>query len=194
MGKRANFKVDIYDAHIASCFLRVSFGQPYYQGGSLAAVLTLIKNTKFGSHRYVMFADTLNAYNLLMQDSFKNNALHGNLAEARKLAEQKGTEWLNSSDGQMLQDATLWTRPVIRWSAILSHPHFAVAKQRIDALFVAGPDRKKLVSVVKDETANPQEREGAKLQLAFSSAVDRLLLLILRELGRKLASSKLFLM
>ncbi|MFA6409800.1 MAG: hypothetical protein WCW01_06475 [Gammaproteobacteria bacterium] len=166
------------DAEFSSCFLGISIGPEYYQGESLIAILAFIEKGKFTRGRFAMFADTLDAYNLIFKNP--NWTLEYNLDDARKLAAQNGQAWLDSSDGQKLQKSGFWTyppiaqtppitrtSPIIRWNEIIDDkdPVFLKAKETIHDLYIPIKDRRSFES-------KSQDPEVAK-KLSFSAAVDR---------------------
>jgi hypothetical protein len=140
-----------------SCFLGVSMGPSYYAGDSLQAILDLVKQSNFGQH-VVMFADALNAYNLMANNSELT------LDKARELAIQQGDQWLASEDGKKLQIAVKWQK-FVRWTDIIQHPDFSNCKAIIDTLYLEKEDRKKLEA--------DSDKEEVKKQLSFSEAIDR---------------------
>ncbi|MFA6408973.1 MAG: hypothetical protein WCW01_02190 [Gammaproteobacteria bacterium] len=160
--KFARFAGQNPDLTKASCFLGISKDVPYYQGESLRAILNLISRSEFSAKRLVMYADALDAYNLIIRDP--SSSLN-DLQAKRQLAIQGGDVWLASPTGGQLLQSVQWSRPVIRWSEILENPYFATASRIIDDLYVPKNGRKILES--------RKSEEHVRLQLAFSNAVDR---------------------
>lgn len=144
------------EGHV-KCFLGVSYGPEYYRGESLDAIVTLVSQTFDHEHRIVMFADTLNAYNLMIRDETSLMTLE----EARTQAERDGSEWLTSPDGRKLGSLG----PIIRWRDIITDPNFEIARIVLRDLYLTKGERKPL----EKNKDNPE----IERKLSYSEAMDR---------------------